>query len=69
MPTIKNKNMVFGVAGDTSLEVDRVFQLPRVATASLPSASQYEGGLVYDTTDSIVKYSNGTDWVKLPEAV
>ena len=69
MPTIKNKNMVFATAGDNSVEVDKSFQLPRVATASLPDATQYEGGLVYDTTSNTPKYSNGTEWVNLPTDV
>lgn len=36
------------------------------ATADLPSATSYTGGVVYDTTVADLKYSDGTNWKRIP---
>jgi hypothetical protein len=60
---IKNKNLVFGKATASSPATDRYFQLPKIALASLPTASSAnEGGIAYDTTNDKVVFSTGTRW-------
>jgi len=60
---IKNRNLVFSTALAGSPDVDKYFQLPRIARASLPTASlSNEGGISYDTTNSKVVFSNGGAW-------
>lgn len=39
--------------------------LAQYTTAALPSAALYEGCLVYDTTTSTVKFSDGATWASL----
>jgi len=36
--------------------------LPKVTTATLPSATTFTGGIIYDTTTSSAKISDGTSW-------
>ena len=43
----------------------RVTLIGAYATADLPSAANYGGGLVYDTDASKLKYSNGGNWIEL----
>jgi len=45
-----------------------IIQLPSIATGSLPAAASYPGGIVYDSTASAFKYSNGSAWV-LPGSI
>lgn len=53
---IRNRNLVFGTAGASSPDLDKGFQLPKIATASLPTAAAaYEGMIVYDTTTNKLK--------------
>ena len=59
---IKNKNLVFSYAGDSSSDADKVFQLPKITTSYLPTASGFEGCMVYDTTTNTVKWSDGVVW-------
>lgn len=40
-------------------------KLAQYATGSLPTASSFEGCIVYDTTTNEVKYSNGSTWTAL----
>lgn len=48
--------------------VRQIFAFPlrlwRVATAELPAAADYEGGLVWDATADVVKWSDGSAWVQ-----
>ena len=39
-----------------------ILGLAKIATVSLPTASSYEGFIVYDATTQTLKYSNGTSW-------
>lgn len=41
---------------------DSPVRLQQIATASLPSAADWTGGIVYDSTTGEVKRSNGTVW-------
>jgi hypothetical protein len=41
---------------------DSPLRLQSIATASLPTAADYPGGIVYDSTTETVKRSNGTAW-------
>jgi len=60
--------MVFGKASATSQDVDKYFQLPRIAIASLPTASSAnEGGVSYDTTNNKVVFSNGGSWAGIAD--
>ena len=43
--------------------------LPRGTTAQEPSAGSYEGYIRYNSDDSVVYYSNGTNWLKIASAV
>ena len=60
---IRNRNLVFTKVTSTSADVDKYFQLPRVARASMPTASSSnEGGIAYDSTNNKVIFSNGSAW-------
>jgi hypothetical protein len=53
---IRNRNLVFGSAGASSPNLDKGIQLPKIATASLPTAAAaYAGMIVYDTTTMKIK--------------
>ena len=45
------------------------FALPSGTTAQQPTAADSEGHIRYDTDDSVVYYSNGTDWLKVSSAI
>ena len=38
------------------------FYVPQIANGSLPAASAVEGMIVYDTTNNVLVFSNGTAW-------
>ena len=38
------------------------FYVPQIANGSLPTASAVEGMIVYDTTNDVLVFSNGTAW-------
>jgi hypothetical protein len=60
---IRNRNLVFSKVTSSSKDADKYFQLPRVARASMPTASTTnEGGIAYDATNNKVIFSNGTTW-------
>ncbi len=60
---IRNRNLVFTTALNSSPNEDKYIQLPEIATASLPTAStSNEGGLVYDATTNSIKFSNASSW-------
>lgn len=65
---IRNRNLVFGSANDSSHSDDKYVQLPKISSGSIPSAvadgssGENEGGLVYDTTNNEVKISDGNSW-------
>jgi hypothetical protein len=42
------------------------FRFAQFATADLPTAADYEGGVVYDTTENSLKFSDGSTWSVLP---
>ena len=69
--SIKNKNTVWNKAHDDSRDADKYIQLPKIASASLPtvvaidSSGENEGGIAYDTTNNVVKYCDGTSWTEL----
>lgn len=48
---------------------NRTMLFGQFATGSLPTASLYDGGVVYDTTENKLKYSNGTAWVTIESGV
>jgi len=48
---------------DGSEDMAAPLPLQEVATADLPSAALWEGGLVYDTTRNRVLYSDGSTWL------
>lgn len=61
---IRNRNLIFTTAGNSSPNTDKYLQLPKIAAASLPTASSSNtGGIVYDSTNSVVKFSNGSSWI------
>ena len=62
---VKNKNFIFGGVTSSSQNADKYFMLPKIATADLPPASQFEGCVAYDATQNIPVFSNGTSWVAL----
>lgn len=63
---IKNRNMVFDTANDSSPDDHKFFQLPVISTASLPTAAAgNEGGIVYDATTNTVKFSDGSSWAAI----
>jgi len=65
---IKNRNLVFGTAKAASPDVDKYFQLPKIALASLPTASSAnEGGISYDSTNDEVVFSTGTRWASIAD--
>lgn len=41
---------------------DSPVKLQRLATADLPAPADWEGGIVYDSTASGLKYSDGSTW-------
>ena len=43
--------------------------LPQGTTAQQPTASTTEGHIRYDTDDSVVYYSNGTNWLKVSATI
>lgn len=46
------------------------FRLQEVATSDLPDPSLWPGALIFDTTDGVPKYSDGTEWLEfLPDIV
>lgn len=49
-------------AGSGNIEVYAPLKLKGYATGSLPTASAMTGAVVYDSTTSSVKYSNGSVW-------
>jgi len=60
---IKNRNIVFSSANDSSSDSDKFFQLPQISNSSLPTAvAGNEGGVVYDATNNKVYFSNGSSW-------
>lgn len=60
---IKNRNIIFGDSNADSDDEDKYFRLPRIANASLPTASaSNEGGIAYDTTNNVIVFSNGSSW-------
>lgn len=62
-----------GVSPDLTLAIERfvrqIFSFPlrlwRVATADLPSAADYEGGIAWNSTDDRLTVSTGAAWVQL----
>jgi len=34
-----------------------------ISFGSLPSAASHEGRFVYDSTNKVLRYSNGVDWI------
>lgn len=63
---IRNKNMIFETATDSSRTVDRYFCLPEISTTYLTTAAAgNEGAIVYDSTTNTVKYSNGSAWAAI----
>ena len=66
---IKNKNMVFPKANNSSRDEDKGIQLPKIANASLPTAgTTYEGFIVYDSTNNKVVFCNGSAWETVTSA-
>lgn len=60
---IRNRNLVFGSAINSSDDEDKYIQLPKIANANLPTAStSNEGGIVYDSTNNKIVVSNGSSW-------
>lgn len=45
------------------------FRLWRAETTDLPPASEYEGAWLYDQTETVPKFSDGTDWVATEAAI
>ncbi|MBF32013.1 MAG: hypothetical protein CL529_12680 [Aequorivita sp.] len=41
------------------------FELASYATGSLPTASSFEGSIVYDSTTQTIKWSDGTSWATI----
>lgn len=75
--SIKNKQIAYDAAIEQSkvnIEDDpstdyQYLQLPSIATASLEvAASGNEGGIVYDSTANIVKFSDGANWAAVGAA-
>jgi hypothetical protein len=50
---------------DGSEAMTRPLVLAQFATADLPTASLWEGGIVYDSTTNTVKFSNGAVWTSM----
>lgn len=43
--------------------------LPRYTTATLPDATKIlNGGVAYDTTDGVMRWSDGSSWIRAPKA-
>jgi hypothetical protein len=45
------------------------FRLLRMSTANLPSAADYEGAWLYDSTAQVPKFSDGADWLEAEPAI
>ena len=56
-------NLAFPKDGTEPFEAP--LPLQSVVTASLPTASLWEGALIYDTTVNVPKFSDGTSWKSL----
>ena len=55
--------MVFDKANNTSRDEDKYLVLPRIATASRPTAStSFEGALYWDTTANLLKVNENGTW-------
>ena len=50
---------------DGTERMEAPLPLARYTTVLLPSAALYPGALVYDTTTSTVKFSNGAVWANV----
>lgn len=49
----------------TKITTPLPFLVGQFATGSLPTASSFEGGMVYDTTTQTMKWSDGTSWATI----
>lgn len=69
--SIRNRNLIWNRANDSSRDADKFVQLPKISASSLPTAvadgsqGENEGGIVYDKTNNLVKVSDGSSWVEL----
>jgi hypothetical protein len=50
---------------ETKVSVFEPLQLSQYTTAGLPTASSFEGCIVYDTDTNTIKWSNGTSWATI----
>ena len=48
--------------------VNSVLLIPRYATSALPSSGNTTGNIVWDTTDSVMKAWDGTEWISVGKA-
>jgi len=73
-------NFIVGVTGNDTFMVSHTSGIERiyanaplilnsVITGSIPTASNYEGGVLYDTTLNVIKYSDGLTWHTLQNAL
>ncbi len=66
---IQTESIVVEDGGSVDMGDSTTLLLPRIATASLPAATEGNAGmLVFDTTSGTVKYSDGSQWVELTAA-
>jgi len=59
---VRTEKIVLESSGYVDLSDVTTFLLPMIATTSLPTYSDVEGMIVYDTTDNKLKVCNGSGW-------
>lgn len=63
---IRNRNLIFGKAGNSSPDADKYIDLPNIATASRPTAAAaINGAIYYDTTANVLKACVNGSWVTI----
>lgn len=63
---IGNKQLRFG---HHTWRSDSALGLPQHTTGNLPAAASFETGILYDSTTSTIKFSNGSSWTSLATGV
>lgn len=61
----QNYRLNLALPKDGTEDMEAPLPLQEVATASLPSAALWEGGILYDTTINVPKFSDGSAWKSL----
>lgn len=60
---IRNRNLVFSKANDSSKAADKYVEIPRIAVASAATAATaINGALYYDTTNNLLKVVINGSW-------